>query len=545
MLDHSLFICYSTPNYSKLTNIFLESLNSISVKNISHLIDNPKNVFNNTGFQTDLWYYCVRSKINHLISVLNNHDTLSDIKYFIFTDCDVIYIKNNINEWYNLEKDIINDDKDIYFMREFSTSDVNSGFFIIKNNSNLKNIINFFTEVLEIFDKTEKKNMPLGDQTIINNLKTKINYGHISNDYTVFGTTIYNKNRSLFHHAIYCIDVEDKIEQVNKIKDAYEVDINQHKNNLKTYNMSYPLEYEGRIYRNENSHLKNFSVEQLSNHYSFYGKHEGLICSRIKNRNDFFNLINKNSYILEIGPLCNPLMDINNPKVKTLDYFTQEELKNNYKNDANVNINNIVKVDYCVRDVKKYSDIIHIKFDFCVSSHNIEHTPCFVSFLQNISSILEPGGFFFLAIPDYRFCFDRFKKPSDIFGILNRYYSKIEKPQSEQILEDKYFGAHNNSGEHWNNFSKMYSNIFVNMNEYESFIYSKKDEIVKNISDIKNIIETNNERYIDTHCWKLTPFTFSYIIDILVKTKLIDLSIERVYRTIKGSHEFYAILKKI
>jgi hypothetical protein len=88
------------------------------------------------------------------------------------------------------------------------------------------------------------------------------------------------------------------------------------------------------------------------------------------------------------------------------------------------------------------------------------------------------------------------------------------------------------------------SDLFVNINEYESFIYSKKNDIIENINNIKNIIETNNEKYIDAHCWKLTPFTFSYIIDILIKTKLIDLSIERVYKTIKGSNEFYAILKK-
>jgi SAM-dependent methyltransferase len=308
--------------------------------------------------------------------------------------------------------------------------------------------------------------------------------------------------------------------------------------------MNFPLEFEENIYRNMNKQLKNFSSKELINHYDFYGKHEGLICSRIKNRNDFFNLVDKNSYILEIGPLCFPLMDINSPKVKTLDYFTKEELMNNYKNDINININNIVNVDYCVKNIKKYTDIIDIKFDFCVSSHNIEHTPCIVTFLQNISSILNKGGYFFLAIPDYRFCFDRFKKPSDIFGILNKYYNKIDKPQAEQLLEDKYFTAHNNSVDHWNNFSKMYSNIFVSINEHESFIHSKKAEIIKNISDIKNIIETNNEKYIDAHCWKLTPFTFSYIIDILYNTNLIDLSIERVYRTIKGSNEFYAILKK-
>jgi hypothetical protein len=67
----------------------------------------------NTGFQTDLWYYCVRNKINHLINVLQDYDSLKNTKYFIFTDCDIIYIKKNINEWYNLENYIQNENKDM------------------------------------------------------------------------------------------------------------------------------------------------------------------------------------------------------------------------------------------------------------------------------------------------------------------------------------------------------------------------------------------------------------------------------------------------
>jgi hypothetical protein len=219
MLNKSLFICYSTPNYSKLTTIFLDSLSDLNIKKINHLIENPpNNLLQETGFRTDLWYYCVKNKINHLINVLKQHDTLTDIQYFIFTDCDIIYIKKNINEWDNLEKDIINDSKDIYFMRENVSNDVNSGFFIIKNNNNIKNIINFFIEVVETFNMTNKSDMPFGDQSIINNLKHKINYGFISNDYVIFGKKIFNKNRSLFHHAVSCKDVDDKILQINNIK---------------------------------------------------------------------------------------------------------------------------------------------------------------------------------------------------------------------------------------------------------------------------------------------------------------------------------------
>ena len=221
MLDKSLFICYSTPNYSQLTNLCLNSLQDINVNNINHMTDDTTKLFEKTGFGTDLWYHCVRNKMNHLITVIKNYDGLKNIKYFIFTDCDIIYIKKNRLEWYNLENYIQNENKDIHFMREHTTDDVNSGFFIIKNNENITNIINFFGEVVQTIDTTQKGDMPLGDQSIVNRLKHKINYGFVPNDYVVFSKYIYNRNKSLFHHAVNTIDVDDKIIQINQIKSEF------------------------------------------------------------------------------------------------------------------------------------------------------------------------------------------------------------------------------------------------------------------------------------------------------------------------------------
>ena len=59
--------------------------------------------------------------------------------------------------------------------------------------------------------------IPYGDQTVINHIKHQINYGYIPNEYVVFGTTIYNKEKALFHHAVMTNDVTDKIEQINLI----------------------------------------------------------------------------------------------------------------------------------------------------------------------------------------------------------------------------------------------------------------------------------------------------------------------------------------
>jgi hypothetical protein len=144
--------------------------------------------------------------------------------YFIFTDCDIVYIKKNVNEWSNLENYIVNENNDIFFMRENTSSNVNSGFFIIKNNNignNIGNIIDFFCEVLRTIDTTDRRRMPLGDQSIINNLKNQLNYGFIPNDYVVFGNTIFNKDKALFHHAVCCRDVDGKIQQINDIKSSF------------------------------------------------------------------------------------------------------------------------------------------------------------------------------------------------------------------------------------------------------------------------------------------------------------------------------------
>ena len=225
MLDKSLFICYSTPNYSELTNMFLDSLRDINVNdnNLKHTLDcSTTEMFKETGCKSDLWYYCNRAKLRHFISVIKNHKLLTHIKYFISTDCDIFYIKKNIDEWSNLESFMQNENKDIYFMRESTTNDINGGFYIIKNNDNITSIIDFLTEVSKIFDLSKNAEVPMGEQQIINNLKYGINYGFIPNDYVVFGTSIYNSNKSLLHHAVGCGDVPDKILQINNVKKVFE-----------------------------------------------------------------------------------------------------------------------------------------------------------------------------------------------------------------------------------------------------------------------------------------------------------------------------------
>jgi hypothetical protein len=305
----------------------------------------------------------------------------------------------------------------------------------------------------------------------------------------------------------------------------------------------FPPEFNLISYKNNNPHLNDKNSDELIQHYLFYGCNEGLISTTIHNRHDFINLIPTNKMILEIGPLCNPCMPVHQSNVHTIDYFSKDELMENYKNDKNVNINKICNVTYVIKN-KKYNEIVPKIFDYCFSSHNIEHTPCLVTFLNNVSSILKEHSYFFLCIPDYRYCFDHFRNPSNIFEVFDSYYNGREKPSAVSHLESTYLTCHNDSVKHWQTLNNSIRNIFVSVNESNHFLNSQEDRIINEIENIKKKYEICKTEYIDSHCWKFTPFTFRNIINILYKTKYIDLKIERVYKTLKGSNEFYVILEK-
>ena len=198
MLDRSLIICYSTPNYDKLTQRFKQCLYTLGVKdeNICHKLDLfDRSPYIKSGFRTDLWYVCLLHKLKHLIDTLKNYNT-SKYEYFISSDCDIQFLPINKQEWISLENYMIEHNKDIYFMRENKTPEVNGGFYIIRN-INLTKTITFFE--------------------LVYSLKFNLNFGRIPNEYIIYAGTIYNRNSSIIHHAVEAHDVNDKINQMDYI----------------------------------------------------------------------------------------------------------------------------------------------------------------------------------------------------------------------------------------------------------------------------------------------------------------------------------------
>jgi len=242
MIEKSVLISYSTPNYKNLFNEYYNSAVTVGFSNIIHKLDNNANELykNGDGYQSDLWYYCVEQKLLHVINTLQsfiqNDGTqyYKTLDYFIFSDCDIVFIKENKIQWTVLETHIKNTPHDIYFMREYNVENVNVGFYIIKT-AKIHTVLPYLIKIHQLFLTTIKQDMPQGDQTLINNTIYELNFGYIPIDYYVWGNHVWNTTKSLFHHAVDCNNVNEKLIQINDIREYFHNYFQNYRNNCKNY----------------------------------------------------------------------------------------------------------------------------------------------------------------------------------------------------------------------------------------------------------------------------------------------------------------------
>ncbi len=147
---------------------------------------------------------------------------------------------------------------------------------------------------------------------------------------------------------------------------------------------------------------------------------------------------------IEVAPYFNPAM----PKaaghnVLTLDVFDTQSLRAHARKDPLIDsarVAHIEEVDL-VGNACRIGDIVAKKqlsgqIGYIISSHNFEHLPNPIQFLQGCYSSLQPGGMLSMAIPDYRACFDHFRFPTHLAQWLDAYHSDQQQPSKRQIFDD-------------------------------------------------------------------------------------------------------------
>lgn len=142
---------------------------------------------------------------------------------------------------------------------------------------------------------------------------------------------------------------------------------------------------------------------------------------------------------IEIAPYFNPIVTkAAGYNVLIVDVFDTKTLREKAVEDPHIPTGEerrIEDVDI-VADASNLIEAIEqrglsARIGYIVSSHNFEHLPNPIRFLQGCSKALRPGGVLTMAIPDYRACFDHFRTPTKLADWLSAYHRGVTQPSPE------------------------------------------------------------------------------------------------------------------
>ncbi|MCO8588147.1 class I SAM-dependent methyltransferase [Burkholderia multivorans] len=243
---------------------------------------------------------------------------------------------------------------------------------------------------------------------------------------------------------------------------------------------------------------------------------------------------------IEVGPWFSPLA----PKREgfnclVLDVFDTETLRETARRDPNVpddRIEFIEPVDIIGTSTNIESVIAERNqlgtFDYVISSHNFEHLPNPIKFLQGCGSVLKENGYLSMAIPDRRTCFDYFRPHTTLGAWIEAFLEDRNRPTFAQVFEQ----------------NSLHSRYKIGSEELTGFSLNDDPEQVVALQTLREAYETwisrkksNDSNYYDAHCWLFTPSVFHQLISDTEFLGLSPFSVEEVSES--NGNEFYVHLK--
>src|SRR5262249_49306390 len=201
---------------------------------------------------------------------------------------------------------------------------------------------------------------------------------------------------------------------------------------------------------------------------------------------------------LEIGPSFSPLVPKSSGRrIETLDHASAAELRERYRNAANVDITRIEEVDY-VSDGRPLAEIVNRQgyYDYIIASHVIAHTPDMLGFLKDCEALLKQDGVLVLAVPDKRRCFDVFQSLSSTGMLLQAHVERRTRATPGLMFDSiAYDGLrHGRSG--WN-FDDDQPLTFAHDLDFARYGFERA---------------VASDTYVDAHLWRFTPSSFRLIV---------------------------------
>ena len=229
----------------------------------------------------------------------------------------------------------------------------------------------------------------------------------------------------------------------------------------------------------------------------------------------------------EIGALASPLVSRADGPVVYIDHADTDTLKRKYASDPTIDIDAIVNVD-AIWGENTIQEALgeNKKLDYIVASHVVEHVPDLVSWLQELNSVLKPGGAIRLAVPDKRFCFDYLRQETQLSNVLAAYYNRARQPQVREVIDSELYHLHVSASAAWRG-------------ELDTDPLLQPEQLNRAFSVAD---QAKNGGYVDVHCWVFTLASFACIMQQLGSLGLTSLACSQCYDTEINAHEFIVIM---
>lgn len=171
-----------------------------------------------------------------------------------------------------------------------------------------------------------------------------------------------------------------------------------------------------------------------------------------------------------------------------------------------------------------------MQFNWAVSSHVLEHVPNPIGWINNVLDTLVIGGLFSLALPDKRYCYDKFRVLTDVPIMIDHWLREQSIPSPYQLYDflSRSVDGSGEVGERAFDTSEVFS-------EAKRF-YTDEEALNFTISSWTTGV------YYDAHCSVFTPESFVSIINEIVRLGIMSVEVSQ---PILGHEEFFVTLKKI
>lgn len=254
-------------------------------------------------------------------------------------------------------------------------------------------------------------------------------------------------------------------------------------------------------------------------------------------RKDFFQslILDSSKRILELGPLNGPIADKQiYPNTFYCDIRSTEEIRrlysgNDYLKATGILIDpeSIIPVDYVIRENYKKTFENVEKFDYVIASHVLEHMPDLIFSLQDISSVLKPGGIFCILYPDKRYCFDHFRTSASFRDAYNVFRNGT-KENAPMVLDFFYSVIPEN-------------NPHVFWEKKEILNYLPETSYAEAIEHYEQVAE--GMRMDDVHYWPFTDMDFLKFLYDCTKAQLLPFRCISFYPCQQNDQQFMVALQ--